>query len=95
LVLRAIGPSLSDAGVDGALPDPKLTIYDSNGTAIGGNDNWEDDPAAADLVLQGLAPSQPAESATLTTLAPGSYTAVVQSANDSTGIGLVEVYNLP
>ena len=95
VVLRAIGPSLADAGVMDALNDPKLTVYDSNGAPVGGNDNWEDDPAAANLQLQGLAPTQPAESATLTTLSPGSYTVVVQSADGATGIGLAEVYNLP
>lgn len=95
VVVRAIGPSLAEAGVTEALADPKLTIYDSNGTPIGGNDNWEDDSAADTLVLQGLAPAEPAESATLATLSPGFYTAVVQSADATTGIGLVEVYNLP
>lgn len=95
MVVRAIGPSLADAGVTGALPDPKLTIYDSNGALIGGNDNWEDDPAADTLLLQGLAPAESAESAILITLSPGLYTVVVQSADGATGIGLVEAYNLP
>lgn len=95
VVLRALGPSLGVAGVAGALNDPKLTLYDGNGVALGSNDNWQDSPAAADLELLGLAPTDPAESATLTTLSPGSYTAVVQSADGATGVGLVEVYNLP
>ncbi len=92
VVLRAIGPSL---GVADSLADPKLTLYDSNGAEIGGNDNWQDDSEASELELQGLAPLDPAEAATLTTLMPGSYTAVVQAADGGTGIGLIEVYNLP
>ncbi|MBA3572209.1 MAG: hypothetical protein H0W34_09595, partial [Pyrinomonadaceae bacterium] len=92
VVLRAIGPSL---GVADSLADPKLTLYDSNGAEIGGNDNWQDDSEASELELQGLAPLDLAEAATLTTLIPGSYTAVVQAADGGTGIGLIEVYNLP
>ncbi|MGI8955428.1 MAG: aryl-sulfate sulfotransferase [Chthoniobacterales bacterium] len=95
VVLRALGPSLADAGVQETLNDPKLTIHDSNGVSVGVNDNWQDDPAAGAIQLQNLAPANPTEAATLATLAPGSYTVVVQSADGATGIGLVEVYNLP
>ncbi len=95
VVIRAIGPSLTTAGITGALSDPKLTVYDSNGVPIGSNDNWQDDANASIIQLDGLAPVDPAESATLATLSPGSYTAVVQGADGGSGVGLAEVYNLP
>lgn len=95
IVLRAIGPSLSSLGVSDALSDPKLTVYDSNGAAVGSNDNWQQDANASVLQLNGLAPTDPAEAATLLNLSPGAYTAVVQVAQGGTGVGLVEVYNLP
>ncbi len=95
VVLRAIGPSLTSVGVDQALSDPMLTVFDSNGARVGGNDNWEQDINAAAIQLDGLAPTDPAEAATLVTLPPGSYTAVVQGVNRGRGVGLVELYNLP
>jgi arylsulfate sulfotransferase len=95
VAVRALGPSLTESGVTGPLADPKLTIYDGNGTAIGSNDNWQDDPGASTLQLIGLAPTNSLEAATLTNLSPGSYTAIVQGAASGTGVGLVEVYNLP
>jgi hypothetical protein len=57
------------------------------------DDNWQDDPGAAEIESKQLAPNDPRESATLQTLAPGAYTAIVRGKND-TGVGLVEVYNL-
>ncbi|MGH8092757.1 MAG: aryl-sulfate sulfotransferase [Chthoniobacterales bacterium] len=94
LVLRALGPSLSNSGVTGALPDPTLTVFDSSGALIASNDNWETDPAAAAIAGEQLAPDNSLESATMITLAPGTYTAVVSGQNGSTGIGLVEAYDL-
>jgi Arylsulfotransferase (ASST) len=94
-VVRGLGPSLNGFGVSGALADPKLTVYDGNGAAIGTNDNWQEDPNATTLQLFGLAPTDSSEAATLVTLSPGSYTAIVQGADGGTGVGLVEIYNLP
>lgn len=93
VVVRAIGPSLSSAGVANALADPTLQLYDKNGTVIASNDNWKDSQQA-EVQATGLAPSNDLESAIRATLLPGNYTAVVAGKNGSTGVGLVEVYNL-
>ncbi|MBA3832923.1 MAG: aryl-sulfate sulfotransferase [Chthoniobacterales bacterium] len=93
VVVRAIGPSLP-GNVDQSLSDPALTIFDSNGSEVASNDNWQDDPNSADVQLNGLAPTAPAESALLLNLPAGAYTGVVVSAAGGTGVGLVEVYNL-
>ena len=93
IVVRAIGPSLKAADVSNALADPVLELHDSDGSLISSNDNWAD-AQKDDLQTVGFAPSDSAESAILTRLAPGSYTAIVRSKDDTTGVGLVEVYNL-
>jgi hypothetical protein len=94
VVVRAIGPSLTSYGVSGVLSDPILTIYDSTGTAIASNDNWQDDINAIDVQKNGLAPPNASESALVLRLPAGAYTAIVSGANGGTGIGLVEVYTL-
>ncbi len=71
-----------------------LTIYDTNGAAIAGNDNWQDNINSPDVEKNGLAPTNPLESAIVLHLPAGAYTAVVSGAVDSNGIGLVEVYDL-
>jgi hypothetical protein len=93
LIVRGIGPSLSDFGVSDALQDPSLELYSGN-TPLAANDNWPDDANAAEIVTTGLAPMNLRESALMLTLAPGSYTAVLRGNNSTTGIGLVEVYDL-
>jgi hypothetical protein len=93
LVIRAIGPSLAAFGVKNALADPVLELHDSNGGSFT-NDNWGDDPNAA-LIPASLRPKDPLESATYQTLPPGAYTVIVRGANNTTGVGLVEVYALP
>ena len=95
VVIRALGPSLGAAGVAGSLSDPTLTVFNSDGAAIATNDNWASDPQASTLQLVELAPSDDAEAATLLSLTPGSYTAVVQGVGGATGVGLLEIYNLP
>jgi hypothetical protein len=94
VIVRALGPSLANYGVSGVLSDPVLTIYDSTGSAIATNDNWQDNVNAIDIQKNGLAPPNPSESALVLHLPAGSYTAVVRGANDGTGIGLAEVYSL-
>jgi hypothetical protein len=94
VVVRAIGPSLAPLGVSGVLSDPTLTIYDSTGTAIATNDNWQDNVNAIDVQRNGLAPPNPSESALVLRLPAGSYTAIVRGANGGTGVGLAEVYTL-
>jgi hypothetical protein len=94
LVIRAIGPSLGTFGVPSPLTDPFLEIHDGNGAIIETNNNWRDNPEAAGLQATGLAPNDPAESALLISVAPGSYTAIVKSADGGVGNALVEVYKL-
>jgi hypothetical protein len=100
VVVRAIGPSLAEAGVENVLPDPTLELHDGNGVLIASNDNWK----VSDLTGQSqetevratmLAPANDLESAIVTSLAPGSYTAVVQGKNNGVGVGLIEAYDLP
>jgi hypothetical protein len=76
------------------LPDPVFTVFDAAGALVASNDNWQTDPAAAEIASERLAPGDPLESATMLTLAPGRYTVVVSGQNSSTGIGLVEAYDL-
>lgn len=94
LIIRALGPSLADAGVSAPLSDPVLTVYDHNGTAIASNDNWQDDVHATLVEENGLAPTNDAEAAAVLHLPAGAYTAVVSGAGADTGVGLVEVYDL-
>jgi hypothetical protein len=93
ILIRALGPSLSNAGVQGALVDPTIELRDSHGTLLLGNDNWRD-TQEQEIQNTGLAPSDDRESAILTSLAPGSYTAIVSGKNNTGGIGLIEVYEM-
>ncbi len=93
VVFRAIGPSLSD-DVSGALADPVLTVYDSSGAVLETNNDWHDSPQAAQIMSAGLAPTDDRESAVLLTLPPGAYTAIVAGAGNTTGVALVEAYEL-
>ena len=93
VVVRAIGPSLTQAGIKNALSNPTLQLYDNNGQSVAFNDNWADDPnQAAQLQAFHIAPTNAAESALAVTLPPGLYTAVVAGQGGGVGIGLIEVY---
>jgi len=94
ILARAMGPSLAAAQVAGTLEDPEIELYDINGASIAFNDNWKDSQETQ-IAVTGLAPSDDRESAILSTLAPGAYTAIVRGALDTTGVGLVEIYRLP
>lgn len=93
IILRAIGPSLTASGIPGALQDPTLELRDQTGALIAFNDNWRD-TRAADIQATGVAPRDDRESAIVETLTPGRFTAIVRGKNDTTGVGLVEVYDL-
>jgi glucose/arabinose dehydrogenase len=96
VVVRGLGPSLTQSGITNPLLDPTLELHDNNGTLLIGNDNWQDDASqAARISSAGLAPANPLESAVFAGLLPGTYTAIVAGKNNGTGVGLVEVYNLP
>ena len=91
IVLRALGPSQQG---NGTLRNPVLDLYDQNGNLIASNDDWATDPNHGEVEAAGLAPSDPRESALSRTLTAGSYTAVVHGANNTVGIGRVEMYDL-
>ena len=70
-----------------------LELHDKNGAVIASNDNWRSDQEA-EIIATGIPPTNDAESAILATLTPDSYTAIVSGANNSTGVALVEAYQL-
>lgn len=100
VVIRALGPSLNVNGVPvpGSLQDPTLEVHDGTGALIASNNNWQDDPNSQGVIDAGVAPTLPNESALLLTLPANStglaYTAVVQGAGGTTGVGLVEAYDI-
>jgi len=93
VVVRGLGPTLTQFGVTGALADPALTLVDSNGNIVRSNNNWKDTQQAA-IQATGLAPPNDLEAAILVTVAAGHYTAILSGNGGGTGIGLVEVYKL-
>jgi hypothetical protein len=101
VIIRAIGPSLTQFGVPDALANPQLELHDAN-SLIARNDDWQTtqiggiitSDQVAEIQNSGLAPTNPAESAIIATLQPGSYTAIVSGVNNTTGNALVEVYDL-
>jgi hypothetical protein len=91
---RALGPSLASFGVQGVIADPRLDLFNAQGTKVGANNNWKDSQQNA-IQSTGLAPGTDTESALLTDLAPGNYTAIVSGIGGATGVALVEAYHLP
>jgi hypothetical protein len=90
VIVRAIGPSLP---LTGTLADPLLELHDADGAILATNDNWRD-TQEVDIEATGLAPTNDAESAIVSTLPPGNYTAIVRGVGDTTGVALVEAYGL-
>ena len=93
MLVRAIGPSLTAFGLETALPATSLELHDANGQVIS-NDGWRS-TQENEIEATGVAPASNDEAAILATLAPGTYTAVVRGRNDTTGIAVIEAYNLP
>ncbi len=93
VLVRAIGPSLGAQGVTQPLDDPTLELHDGTGALISSNDDWRSTQQTEILAI-GLPPAHDKESAILATLTPGSYTAIVRGQSNTTGVALVEVYNL-
>ena len=96
VIVRGLGPSVPVAG---ALGDPTLELHDGSGTTIETNDNWKINDQTgqsqeADIRATTIPPTNDLESALIATLPHGNYTAIVRGKNNSTGVGLVEVYNL-
>ncbi len=94
VLVRAIGPSLIPLGVTNVLLDPTLELHGQNGALLFSNDNWTTAPNRQDIADTGGAPKDSHESAILTTLAPGTYTAIVRGVGATSGVALVEVYDL-
>jgi len=95
MLMRARGPSLflNGAPIPGRLMDPGMELRDANGALIRGNDNWRTDQQA-EIAASSIAPTDDHEPAIVWTLAPGSYTTIVNGTNNSTGIALIEMYDL-
>ena len=99
VLIRGIGPS---SNVPGLLADPTLELRDAGGALLGRNDNWKTTQTGgiitadqvAEIQASGAAPTNDAESALIATLAPGNYTAQIRGANNTTGIGVAEAYDL-
>lgn len=93
IIIRGIGPSLSNKNVPNPLQDPIIEIFQGD-TKIGSNNNWKDSQQVSDITASGLAPTRDEESALILTLAPGEYTTVLRGTNNTTGNALVEAYDL-
>ena len=92
ILLRGIGPSLSGTGVN-ALPDPVLELHGPGGFQTITNNNWRD-TQEAEIIATGIPPANDLESAIVADLDPGAYTAILKGNEDTTGVGLVEIYDL-
>jgi len=94
VLIRAIGPSLSNSGVPTPLANPTVTLFDNSGNVVATNDDWKKSPDAAEISSTGLAPSNDLESALIATITPGQYTAQLTGVNGGTGNAVIEVYDL-
>ena len=104
MILRAIGPELAAPpfNIPNALADPTLELHNGSGTLIARNDNWQTTiiggviagSQVSAIQNSGRAPTQPSESAIIATLQPGNYTAIVRGVNNTSGVGLVEAYEM-
>ena len=102
VIIRALGPELTQYGVADPLHNPTLELHDGMGALIASNDNWVTtiiggiitQNQVRDIMNSGYAPSNGLESAIIADLQPGNYTAIVRGVNDTTGVGLIEVYDL-
>jgi probable HAF family extracellular repeat protein len=98
VLIRVVGPTLGQFGVGGVLADPQLALFDATPKQIAANDDWGNDPAIAAAFGKVGAFALPATSkdaALLVTLAPGAYSAQVSGVGGTTGVALVEVYEIP
>src|SRR4029077_16155366 len=102
VIVRAIGPELTQYGVPNPLADPTLEMHDSTGALIASNNDWQHtiiggiitSDQVRDIQNSGHAPGDPRESAIIANLPPGNYTGIVRGVNNTTGVALVEVYDL-
>ena len=94
VIVRALGPSLSSRGVTDPLQDPTVELVNNNGDRVDSSDDWRSSGDGAEVTARGLAPQDDRESAAFQTVAPGPYTVLVRGKADTTGVGLVEIYNV-
>ncbi len=94
VLIRGLGPSLGQAGVAGALADPTLDLHNANGALIAANNDWKDSQQAA-IQATGIPPTNDREAAILATLPKSRYTAVLRGLANTSGVALIEVYNVP
>ena len=98
VLIRAVGPALAALGVGGTMPDPQLDLF-SGSTVLASNDNWGGDPQInatfQSVGAFGFSQSTSKDAVIIATLPPGNYTAVVKGVNGSSGLTLVEVYDVP
>ena len=101
-MIRAVGPTLGAFGVPGTVADPQLTLFNSSSAKLAENDNWSAVPAQATALTAAFTtvgafalPSTSRDAALLTTLAPGGYSVQVSGVSATTGVALVEVYEVP
>src|SRR5262245_20018626 len=93
VLVRALGPSLASAGVSPVLENPVLQLFDGS-TQLQSNDDWQSASNVPDLSATGIPPQNSKESSILIRLEPGAYTAVVTGENNTTGIAMIEVYEI-
>jgi hypothetical protein len=102
VIIRALGPELTPFGIADPLVDPTLELHDGTGALIASNDNWVrtiiggiiTGDQVAEIRSSGYAPGDVREPAMIVNLPPGNYTAIVRGVNDTTGVALVEAYDL-
>ena len=102
VILRSIGPELTPLGVPNVLANPTLELHDESGALIGSNNDWQTTiiggvittNQVTDIQNSGHAPTAASEPAMIATLQPGKYTAIVRGVSNTTGVALVEVYDL-
>jgi hypothetical protein len=94
VIVRALGPSITSGGqpVPGTVQNPVLELHDSNGSVLT-NDNWRD-AQESEIQQSGLAPKDDREAAIIRSVPAGNYTGIIRSADGSTGVGLIEIYDL-
>lgn len=98
VVVRALGPTLANFGINNPLLDPSIELRRATPTGselVRSNDNWREDAGQVTLTSKGLSPPDDREPAMVVILAPGSYTAIVRGKGETTGVGIVEVYDVP
>jgi hypothetical protein len=102
VIIRAIGPELTQFGIPDALANPILELHNGSGALIATNDDWQTtiiggiitSNQVSDIQNSGHAPTAASESAITADLQPGNYTAIVRGVNNTVGVALVEVYDL-